>query len=161
MTITGDGQGAAATATISLTGGGIESITVTNGGSGYNPFNLPTIAFSGGGGSSAAAQAVVVDGEITSITITNAGSGYSEAPTVTIAPAAPANQGTTIHAPDASFVSGGGSTTTSSLNVVTRALVVTADNLPQPALYGSFPNANNSNSITGQSYKPHLYIQRW
>ena len=159
VNITGDGSGAAATATISLTGGGIESITVTNGGSGYNPFNLPTIAFSGGGGSSAAAQAVVVDGEITSITITNAGSGYSEAPTVTIAPSAPANQGNTVHAPDASFVSGGGSTTTSSLNVVTRALVVTADNLPQPALYGSFPNANNSNSITGQSYN-HTFTYR-
>ena len=39
--ITGDGQGATATAQISLTGGGVTSINITNGGSGYNPLNLP------------------------------------------------------------------------------------------------------------------------
>lgn len=157
--ITGDGQGATATAQISLTGGGVTTITITNGGSGYNPLNLPAITFGGGGGQGAAATAIVTDGVVTGANISNPGSGYSEAPTVTIAPSAPPNQGATNWAPDSSFVSGGGSTTSVSLNQTTRALTAVSDNLPQPALYGNFPNANNSNGITGQSYN-HTWIYR-
>lgn len=159
VVITGDGQGATATATIAFSGGGVESITVTNGGSGFNPFNLPAITFSGGGGQGAAATANVTDGVITSITIDNPGSGYSVAPNVTIGVPAPADQGSTPLSPNSLFVTGGGSTTSASLNVTTRALTVVSDNLPNPALYGSFPNANNSNSITGQSYN-HTFIYR-
>lgn len=159
VVIEGDGQDATAEATIALTGGGVESVTVTNGGSGYNPLNLPNITFTGGGGSNATATATVVDGVITAITVQNPGSGYSSAPAVGIAVSAPPNQGTTIHAPDSNFVTGGGSTTSASLNQTTRLLTVVADNLPQPALYGSFPNANNSNAITGQSYN-HTFVYR-
>lgn len=159
VTILGDGQGATAEATIALTGGGVDSVTVTNGGSGYNPLNLPNITFTGGGGSDATATATVVDGVVTEITINNPGSGYSSAPAVGIAQSAPPNQGTTIHAPDSQFVSGGGSTTSASLNQTTRLLTVVTDNLPQPALYGSFPNPNNSNAITGQSYN-HTWVYR-
>ena len=128
--ITGDGQGATATAQISLTGGGVTSINITNGGSGYNPLNLPAITFGGGGGQGAAATAIVTDGVVTGANISNPGSGYSEAPTVTIAPSAPPNQGATNWAPDSSFVSGGGSTTSVSLNQTTRALTAVTDNLP-------------------------------
>lgn len=159
VSITGDGQGATAVATITLTGGGVETVTVTNGGTGYNPLNLPAISFTGGGGSGATAVATVTDGVISAITVTNPGSGYSAAPTVGIANPAPANQGSTVWAPDSSFVSGGGSTTTASLNQTTRALTVVADNLPQPALYGSFPNVNNPYTITGQSYN-HSFTYR-
>ena len=100
-------------------GGGVESITVTNGGSGFNPYNLPVISFSGGGGQGAAATANVTDGVITSITIDNPGSGYSVAPTVTIGVPAPADQGNTPLSPNSLFVTGGGSTTSASLNVTT------------------------------------------
>ena len=157
--IAGDGSGATATATIALTGGGVETVTVTNGGSGYNPLNLPAVTFTGGGGSNAEAQAVVTDGIVTAVNITASGSGYQSAPTVTIAIAAPPNQGANPLAPDGVFVSGGGSTTSASLNQTTNALTVVTDNLPQPALYGTFPNANNSYSITSQTYT-HTYIYR-
>ena len=120
---------------------------------------MPNITFTGGGGSDATATATVVDGVVTEITINNPGSGYSSAPAVGIAQSAPPNQGTTIHAPDSQFVSGGGSTTSASLNQTTRLLTVVTDNLPQPALYGSFPNPNNSNAITGQSYN-HTWVYR-
>ena len=159
VVITGDGSGASATATIAFSGGGVESVTVTNGGAGFNPFNLPAITFSGGGGTGAAAEATIVDGIITGITVTSPGSGYSVAPTVTIGVPAPADQGNTPLAPDGLFVTGGGSTTSASLNVTTRALSVVTDNLPNPALYGSFPNSNNTNTISGQSYN-HTFIYR-
>ena len=159
VVITGDGSGASATATIAFSGGGVESVTVTNGGAGFNPFNLPAITFSGGGCTGAAAEATIVDGIITGITVTSPGSGYSVAPTVTIGVPAPADQGNTPLAPDGLFVTGGGSTTSASLNVTTRALSVVTDNLPNPALYGSFPNSNNTNTISGQSYN-HTFIYR-
>ena len=151
VTITGDGNGATATAIISLTGGGIQSVTVTNGGNGYNPLNLPAVAFTGGGGGGAAATAVVTDGVVTGVTITNPGSGYTQAPSVTIAAASPPVQGTTFDIANM-FVSGGGSVTTGSLNIVNNALTTVADNLPQPALFGTFPNSNNPWSILPKSY---------
>jgi hypothetical protein len=61
---------------------GINSVTVTNGGSGYNL--PPTISF-GGGGSGAVGMAVVNAGVVTAILIMNTGSGYTS-PTVTITP---------------------------------------------------------------------------
>ena len=149
--ITGDGNGATATANISLTGGGIQTVTVTNGGNGYNPLNVPAVAFSGGGGGGAAATAVVTDGIVTSVTITNPGSGYTQAPSVTIAAASPPVQGTTFDIANM-FISGGGSVTTGSLNIVNNALTTVADNLPQPALFGTFPNSNNPWSILPKSY---------
>lgn len=60
--------------------GSVESVTVTNGGTGYT--GTPTVAFTGGGGTGATGTAVVVAGVITGVTITNPGSGYTSAPTV-------------------------------------------------------------------------------
>jgi len=158
VVLTGDGNGATATANISLTGGGIDTITVTNGGAGYNPLNLPAITFTGGGGNSAAATAIVENGEVTGTTITNPGVGYTEAPTILIASAtAPVNNPT--YDPNNSFVSGGGSVTSGSLNVVSRALTTTADNLPQPALFGTFPNQYNAYTIYPKSYN-HTFTYR-
>ena len=158
VVLTGDGTGATATANIALTGGGIDTITITNGGAGYNPLNLPAITFTGGGGSGAAATAIVENGEVTGTTITNPGVGYTEAPTILIASAsAPVNN--PVYNPDTSFVSGGGSTTTGNLNQVTRALTTVADNLPLPALYGTFPNQYNAYTIYPKSYN-HTFTYR-
>ena len=62
----------------------ISSITLTNGGTGYN--NVPTISIEGGGGTGATAVATVFSGAITTITITNPGSGFTSNPTITITP---------------------------------------------------------------------------
>ena len=62
--------------------GQLNTITVTNQGSGYT--SAPTVAFSGGGGIEAAGTATVVDGKITGIEITNTGMNYTSAPTITI-----------------------------------------------------------------------------
>ena len=59
---------------------GVESITVTEGGSGYT--STPDVAFAGGGGSGAAGTAVLTNGVVTSVTITDPGSGYTSAPFV-------------------------------------------------------------------------------
>jgi len=67
--------------------GGITSITLTNGGSGYTSTTIPTITISGGGGSGATAVAYVntapsTNSAVTGIVVTNPGSGYTSAPTV-------------------------------------------------------------------------------
>ena len=96
--IPGPGSGAAATLTISS--GIVNNITVTAGGSGYT--SNPTVAFSGGGGSGAAASVTLTGNVVTGITVTNGGSGYTSNPTVT-------------------FSGGGGSgaTATANANVIT------------------------------------------
>ena len=92
-----------ATATATISGGVLTSITVTNGGNAYP--SAPAVTISGGGGSGATAVATGSDGSVDSITVTSGGSGYSSAPTVTIAPPPPpppdvsywSNDGTSVN----------------------------------------------------------------
>lgn len=58
---------------------GIDTISITAGGSGYT--SAPTVSFSGNG-SSAAGTATISSGAVTGITITNRGFGYTTAPTI-------------------------------------------------------------------------------
>jgi hypothetical protein len=75
----------------------IESIRITNGGSGYSTSILPTVTISGGGGSGAQATASVVNGGINEFTITNSGNNYFSNPVVTVPnPAAPGAGSTAI-----------------------------------------------------------------
>lgn len=60
----------------------VNSITVTNGGSGYT--TPPSVVFSGGGGSGAIATAVVQEGVVTQIIVNSEGLGYISAPTVSL-----------------------------------------------------------------------------
>ena len=63
----------------------VESITVTNAGSGYDPANPPTIIISGGGGTGATATPIIsLSGELTGVTVTNSGNGYTSTPTATL-----------------------------------------------------------------------------
>ena len=61
---------------------GVDSITVSNGGSGYTSATVSITG--GGGGSGAEAEAEITEGVVTGITITNGGEGYTSNPTVTI-----------------------------------------------------------------------------
>jgi hypothetical protein len=70
---------------VSLAGAGsasVNSLVVTNGGSGYTSA-IVTIS-PPGAGTTATAIASITSGHVTSLTLTNGGSGYSTAPTVTI-----------------------------------------------------------------------------
>ena len=80
---TGDGSGAAATA--SVTNGAVSSINVVNPGTGYA--SAPGVYIFGGGGSGATAIAtstVLPAGLVTNLTLTNGGSNYFYPPTVSI-----------------------------------------------------------------------------
>jgi hypothetical protein len=61
----------------------IGSISVENGGSGYDPDEPPGVEITGGGGTGAEATATVEAGAVSKITVTNPGSGYTSTPTVT------------------------------------------------------------------------------
>ena len=61
----------------------IDSITITNEGSGYT--SAPAVTITGGGGTTAEATAVVTGGKVTSINIINTGMNFTSAPTITIA----------------------------------------------------------------------------
>lgn len=74
-----------ATATATITGGGITGFTMTNAGAGYS--SQPRVTLSGGGGSGANAYALLSSqGTITGIQVVSAGTGYTSAPTLTIDP---------------------------------------------------------------------------
>lgn len=59
----------------------INSVSITNGGTGYS---LVSVRIIGGGGSGAFGTAVVTDGAVSSITITDQGSGFTSIPTLTV-----------------------------------------------------------------------------
>ncbi len=63
---------------------GVASVTITEGGTGYDDANPPAVSFAGDG-AGAEGRAVVVAGAVESIVITKPGFGYTVAPTVTIA----------------------------------------------------------------------------
>jgi len=74
-----------AVGTAVLTGGAVTSVTLLNGGFGYDPAVPPLVMFSGGGGAGASARAIVgSDGIMTSIEVLTGGMGYEAAPTVEI-----------------------------------------------------------------------------
>jgi len=68
--------------TLRRTGGGVSTISLISGGTGYT---TPTVSFiSSGGGTGLTGHAVVQSGVITSIRIDNPGTGYTTAPTLVI-----------------------------------------------------------------------------
>ena len=60
----------------------INSVTITNVGSGYT--SAPTVTISSGGGTGATATATISDGKITAINITDGGYNYTSNPTIAI-----------------------------------------------------------------------------
>lgn len=79
-------QPVVATATVS--NGSVDSVSIQNGGGGYDA--APLVMLVGGGGNGATAVAQVDQGVVTLISITSGGSGYSGPPTVVVS--APFNQ---------------------------------------------------------------------
>jgi len=84
----GSGQtntGTGCTLTCTVSSGAINTVTITNGGTGY--IYSPTVKVSGGGGSGAIITLIPNSaGVITSYTITNGGTGYTSAPTLSVNP---------------------------------------------------------------------------
>lgn len=62
--------------------GGIATVTVVAGGTGYTA--VPVVGFTGGGGTGATATASISGSSVATITLLGAGSGYSTAPSVTL-----------------------------------------------------------------------------
>lgn len=75
----GGGTGASASVVVN---GSLNSVDVTNQGSGYT--DQPLISIVGGGGQGATAQAVVTNGRVTRVLVGNPGTGYTSQPTISI-----------------------------------------------------------------------------
>lgn len=88
---------------------GILSITITDGGTGYDPLSLPTVTAVGGGGTSTLTAVVSGGGVLTGITVVSS-SGYSSLPSISIDPSpAPGGVQATavaVMAPCPGFVAG-------------------------------------------------------
>ena len=82
---TKNNQGVQATAYANLSSDGVGSVTILNGGSGYNTASV-TFSEPENTGVTATAYAVINNGTITNIIMKNAGGGYLKAPTVVITP---------------------------------------------------------------------------
>jgi hypothetical protein len=82
IVVSNGGSGYTSAPTVSFSGGGgpISQLLVTNWGSGYR--SAPTVAITGGGGSGATATATVSGGHV-SVTLTNGGTGYTGNGTLT------------------------------------------------------------------------------
>lgn len=77
-------------------GDSVETINVTDGGSGYDLNNPPQVTITGGNGSGATAEAVVELDAVVAINVTDGGSGYTSLPLVTIDPPASGEQATAV-----------------------------------------------------------------
>ena len=75
-------SGTVATAVATISNGVVNSITMSNEGSGYNA--APIISFTGGGGTGTTATATWQGGVVTGVTITNGGSGYTSTDTIVL-----------------------------------------------------------------------------
>ncbi|MBS0261881.1 MAG: hypothetical protein JSS02_07980 [Planctomycetes bacterium] len=87
-----------ANSTQDFTAGKVVRITLTNGGSGYNPLNPPTVVFTGGGGVGATAKAAVdAQGHVYALTLgpdnLPVGANYTSAPTMSFDDSANGNKG--------------------------------------------------------------------
>jgi hypothetical protein len=84
MTAVG-GSGGGATFSATLQGNSLETISVTNPGSGYGPNDFAVIAFSGGGSPGVTATGVsnISGGSLIGVGITDPGAGYTSTATVT------------------------------------------------------------------------------
>lgn len=80
--LAGGGSGAQLSLTLGAPGGGVQSVAVSAGGSGYP--KAPTVLLFGGGGVGAVLAVTVVSEVVTAVAVVNAGFGYVHQPTIYI-----------------------------------------------------------------------------
>jgi hypothetical protein len=81
LQFSGGGTDSGAILEATVTGGSVESLLLTNGGSGYT--TAPTVTLTGGGGTGATAVATVSGGVVNAVVLTAIGTGYTGTPTIT------------------------------------------------------------------------------
>ena len=128
VTITGDGTGATAVATVGANGA-ITAIDVTNGGSGYG---TAKVTITGSGTGAAADAELIRKGAVSAITVTNGGAGYT-APVVTISG------------------NGTGATATAYGSVNTVNVTANGTGYTFPTVTFDLPDAQNGTQATGHA----------
>ncbi len=134
-----------ATATATISAGHINTITVTDGGTGYT--SEPQVYVSGGGGGGTIVGAIVSGGQVVGFDIFSPGAGYTSAPTITMDPPPPPIVSTsTLWSNDGSGTAGGMPAAAVSLPVSKGlyALLLGDTNLPNMTAIPASTFANNS-----------------
>jgi len=115
----------------------VQSITITNGGSGFDPANPPTVVFSGGGATSQAiATVTIANGSIVAYVLVSPGYGYTSQPIITVTPAL----GSVLLTPVLTSTATVATTASAGTNTVTMSL-----------LYPTDPGANSNVTATTNS----------
>jgi hypothetical protein len=135
-----------------ITTGGVDSITLTAGGSGYTV--MPTATFSGGGGSGATAT---VEVGVSAIALSSGGSNYTSVPSITFGTAGQNTAATatpSLGLDAVSLTTGGSFTSTATLNYTGNATLtpnygVTAIGVTTPGSFTAVPTIAISGSGTG------------
>lgn len=152
------GSGSGATFGVSVSNGGVNTISVTNPGTGYTGTDAVILAFSGGGsaGRTATALGVVGSGTLSSVSLVDAGLGYTSSvtgtvlggggagATVSVTASGGSVSGVTVVLPGSGYVTAPVIEIIDPNNPVARA---TVDVMPS-GVGGS----------TGQTYQSHLWI---
>lgn len=120
---------------------GVQTISITSGGSGYA--TPPTIAITGGGGTGATATCTVLAGAVNTITVTAGGSGYTYAPTI-------------------GFSGGGGSGAAASMTATTSAIPQArfASVLGQHVVLANLRLPFSTTIIASGDYPQHIWWSR-
>jgi hypothetical protein len=146
ITLTNGGSGYVTAPTISF-GMPLASIPITSGGSGY--IAAPTVNITGGGATTnAAATAIISGGVVTNIIINNPGIGYTSPPTVTFTPV---NGGTGATAGTAVLHSGSGAAATCTIaNGAVSTVTITNAGTGFSAIPSVIFNGTNTTTATAE-----------
>jgi len=158
-------SGVTATATATIAGGAVTSVTVGNPGDGYDLYagleGNPAVSFSGGGGSGAAATANL-NCAVTDLQLLSVGSGYTTTPSVTISCGALAgatfsggavtgftvtNPGGNYLVPPSVTISGGGGTGAVATALIDAGRVVGLNLVSGGSGYAAAPSVSLSECI--------------
>ena len=147
---------------INRTGQRVNTITITESGSGYTAAPLVELTAPPEGGTQALASAFIFNGRVINIAVNNPGSGYSTAPQVVISGGNGSGAAATSALDTVDFeldINGDIRTSTSIISDTARILNLDIDNFITPDTNFRAPNLKTYQNNTGTLWAPNIILQ--